>query len=46
MKRKENFATVLGQIEEIANTSSTNDKVELLKEYIDQPLFRKVCVYA
>jgi len=40
------LAKVLKQLNKIADTSSTNEKVKLLKEYLQEPLFKKVCIYA
>jgi DNA ligase-1 len=41
-----NLKEVYFKIEEIANTPSTNDKIELLKEYLQDKMFRAVCILA
>lgn len=38
-----NSSEIFMAIEQIANTSSKNDKLALLAEHIDDPLFKRVC---
>ena len=41
-----NSTDVFTAITQIANTPSKNDKLALLGEYIQDPLFKRVCEYA
>lgn len=40
------FAKVLNILDQIAEMSSTNGKVEIIAQYAEMPLFQRVCMYA